>query len=641
MESFLGVPVRVGEHIYGNLYLTESENGSFTEDDQELIVALAATAGIAIENARLYDVARTREVWNAAIADVMAAMLDVSGENILDVIAGRVAALIDADLVAVAVPRGDGDVVLTTVHGSGAEVLRDRIYPAAVALSARALATRRAVSVDGQSPSTGLDWHPDVGPTMAIPLFAGDDPLGVLSISRPTGGAAFTDADVEMAFAFAAQASIALEVVRAREDRQRLETAQDRARIARDLHDHVIQRLFGAGLSLQAVSATVDAETSAHIEAQIDAIDAAIQDIRTVIFALSSGERRGAKRLRDRLLDVVAEVAGNWPSQPRISFAGPLDSLVSAELADDLVAVLRELLTNVVKHAHSKAVEIEVAIVDDKVKLAVDDDGRGISGSAPRSGLANVAERAALRHGDCRIAPRPGGGTRIEWSVPVGTRARRKRMIRVFLVDDHEIVRRGIAQLVDAEPDLEVVGEAGTVREAARRIAATRPTVAVLDVRLPDGNGIDLCRDIRSANPDVHCLILTAYDDDEALRSAVLAGASGYVLKDVRSRSLVEAVRMAASGATIQAPDVMLHAAMALHPESAAAHESPGPVLSLRENQVLSLIADGLTNREIGERLGLAEKTVKNYVSALLAKLGMERRTQAAVYGADRKHRAD
>ena len=420
MESFLGVPVRVGEHIYGNLYLTESANGSFTEDDEELIVALAATAGIAIENARLYDVARTREVWNAAIADVMAAMLDVSGENILDVIAERVAALIDADLVAVAVPRSEGDVVLTTVHGSGAEDLRDRIYPAAVALSARALATRRAVSVDGQSPSTGLDWQPDVGPTMAIPLFAGADPLGVLSISRPTGGAAFTDADVEMAFAFAAQASIALEVVRAREDRQRLETAQDRARIARDLHDHVIQRLFGAGLSLQAVSATVDADTSAHIEAQIDAIDAAIQDIRTVIFALSSGERRGAKRLRDRLLDVVAEVAGTWSSQPRISFAGPLDSLVSAELADDLVAVLRELLTNVVKHAHSKTVEIEVAIVDDTVKLAVDDDGRGISGSAPRSGLANVAERAALRRGDCRIAPRAGGGTRIEWSVPVG-----------------------------------------------------------------------------------------------------------------------------------------------------------------------------------------------------------------------------
>lgn len=208
-------------------------------------------------------------------------------------------------------------------------------------------------------------------------------------------------------------------------------------------------------------------------------------------------------------------------------------------------------------------------------------------------------------------------------------------MIRVFLVDDHEIVRRGIGQLVDAEADLTVVGEAGSFHEAGRRIDATLPDVAVLDVRLPDGNGIDLCRDIRSAHPDIACLILTAYDDDDALRSAVLAGASGYVLKDIRSRALIDAIRRVASGGTIQSAAVLRQAATALHPDRRA--ESPGPELSLREGQVLGLIAEGLTNREIGARLGLAEKTVKNYVSGLLAKLGMERRTQAAVYGAEHK----
>ena len=210
-------------------------------------------------------------------------------------------------------------------------------------------------------------------------------------------------------------------------------------------------------------------------------------------------------------------------------------------------------------------------------------------------------------------------------------------MIRVFLVDDHEIVRRGIAQLVDAEPDLTVVGEAGSFQEAGRRIEATLPDVAVLDVRLPDGNGIDLCRDVRSAHPEIACLILTAYDDDDALRSAVLAGASGYVLKDIRSRALIDAIRRVASGGTIQSAAVLRQAATALQPDTRA--ESPGPELSLREGQVLGLIAEGLTNREIGARLGLAEKTVKNYVSGLLAKLGMERRTQAAVYGAE--HRRD
>jgi two-component system response regulator DevR len=211
-------------------------------------------------------------------------------------------------------------------------------------------------------------------------------------------------------------------------------------------------------------------------------------------------------------------------------------------------------------------------------------------------------------------------------------------MIRVFLVDDHEIVRRGIAQLVDTQPDLTVVGEAATVKEALRRIAATLPDVAVLDVRLPDGDGVTLCRDIRSAHPAVACLILTAYDDDDALRSAILAGASGYVLKDIRSGALIDAVRRAAAGGTIQSADVLRAAASALRPIAEREEEPAGPALSLRESQVLDLIAGGMTNREIGARLGLAEKTVKNYVSGLLAKLGMERRTQAAVYGAERKH---
>lgn len=211
-------------------------------------------------------------------------------------------------------------------------------------------------------------------------------------------------------------------------------------------------------------------------------------------------------------------------------------------------------------------------------------------------------------------------------------------MTRVFLVDDHEIVRRGIAQLVDAEPDLDVVGEAGDIAEALRRIEATAPDVAVLDVRLPDGSGVDLCREVRSRHPQIACLMLTAYDDDEALRSAALAGASGYVLKDIRSAALVDAIRASAAGRTVQSAQALRTAAQAAAaPVTGNAPASPDADLTYRERQVLDLIADGLTNREIGERLGLAEKTVKNYVSGLLAKLGMVRRTQAAVYGAERR----
>lgn len=201
---------------------------------------------------------------------------------------------------------------------------------------------------------------------------------------------------------------------------------------------------------------------------------------------------------------------------------------------------------------------------------------------------------------------------------------------RVFLVDDHEIVRRGIADLIDAERDLEVVGESGTVDRTLGRVEATRPDVVVLDVHLPDGNGIDLCRDLKARFPDLHCLILTAYDDEQAAYGAVLAGADGYALKDVRGSKLVEGIRRIVAGHRLLSSDLSqrVTARMAEAPAEVA------PDLTLREQQVLKLIAEGLSNRQIGERLELAEKTVKNYVSGLLAKLGMERRTQAAVYGA-------
>ncbi|WP_164234381.1 response regulator [Microbacterium hydrocarbonoxydans] len=204
-------------------------------------------------------------------------------------------------------------------------------------------------------------------------------------------------------------------------------------------------------------------------------------------------------------------------------------------------------------------------------------------------------------------------------------------MTRVFLVDDHEIVRQGISRIIGDERDLEVVGESGAVEGTIGRIRATVPDVVVLDVRLPDGSGIDLCRRIRSELPAVRCLILTAFDDDAAAVAAVVSGASGYVLKSVRGANIAESVRRAARGESLIPPSV---AARVQEELRARAEEKPRAdvELTLRERQALRLIAEGLTNRQIGERLGLAEKTVKNYVTGLLSKLGMERRTQAAVY---------
>ena len=202
-------------------------------------------------------------------------------------------------------------------------------------------------------------------------------------------------------------------------------------------------------------------------------------------------------------------------------------------------------------------------------------------------------------------------------------------MIHVFLVDDHELVRRGITALLNAEPDIEVIGEAATAAQARSRIRATRPDVAILDVRLPDGSGIDVCREVRSENPDVKCLMLTGYDDDEAIYAAVLAGAAGYVIKDVQGSGLLDSLRKVAAGKKLIHPSMSGRVVQRI----TDSHQSDPRLesLSTRERDILPLIAEGLTNREIGERLGLAEKTVKNYISGLLSKLGLQRRTQAAV----------
>lgn len=228
--------------------------------------------------------------------------------------------------------------------------------------------------------------------------------------------------------------------------------------------------------------------------------------------------------------------------------------------------------------------------------------------------------------------------------------------ITVFLLDDHEIVRRGLIDLLESHDGFRVVGEAGTAAEALRRIPTLAPQVALLDARLPDGSGIDVCRDIQVSSPTTRCLILTSYDDDDALFAAVMAGASGYLLKQIRGTSLTEAVAHVAAGHSLIDPALVerllerIRRSHGADPVDGAGSRGPGrdgpgrpgsrsQSLTDREQEILTLIAEGLTNRQIGERLHLAEKTVKNYVSGLLAKLGFERRTQAAVYGA--QHGAD
>jgi signal transduction histidine kinase len=418
MESFLGVPVRVRGEVYGNLYLSESVDGPFSDEDEELLIALAATAGAAIDHARLFDESQRRQQWSAASAEVTAALLSENTEDSLAIIVERVARLSDADLVCVLLPSGGETMTVTAADGSLAERFAGMAFDSASTLAAQALESGQPVLSDIEFMSN-VDPTLALGPTMAIPFSSPDDSPGVLTVSRVAGRAGFSSADLEMAADFAGQASIALRLASLRSDKARLAVLEDRGRIARDLHDHVIQRLFGAGLSLQSVAgATNDPVLRARISQQVDSLDAAIAEIRTAIFALSASADSRDPALRHQVIATVSEMSALFEESPRLTFSGAVDLLVSVQLADDVVAVIREGLSNVARHAAATQIAVAVTISDGRLVVQIEDDGRGVQLPLSRSsGTTNLQRRAAAHDGEFSLRNGANGGTVLRWEV--------------------------------------------------------------------------------------------------------------------------------------------------------------------------------------------------------------------------------
>ncbi|GAA2000369.1 GAF domain-containing protein [Microbacterium ulmi] len=399
MDSFLGVPIRVRDAVYGNLYLTDAAAGAFTEQDEELVVALAATAGIAIENARLYAQTRAREAWTAALADVLGALLDTTGEDALEIVVDRIGPLVGAQLVTLAVPLRDGTHLrVTSARGAGADAVRGRVYPTRGSLAGHALTSRRAAHVARLPEASLSDVSPAQGPTVALPLFSGEEPLGVLTVSRPADAPEFDDADFDMAFVFAGQAGVAIEVVRGRDDRRRLDGARRRVRIARDLHDHVIQRLYGAGLALQASPATPNV-----VDEQVEALDAAIRELRTVILALGLEEPTSGS-LRERLISLVAEASDDRDAAPSLRFSGAVDILVPPDVADDIAVLTAKAL------ATAGPLDLVVS-VDDAIVVRVQGEEVG--------DLASSAASSAASHGGTSTVVGEDAASVLTWTVPL------------------------------------------------------------------------------------------------------------------------------------------------------------------------------------------------------------------------------
>lgn len=422
MSSFLGVPVRVREEVLGYLYLADRRPDAFTPADEGLVESLAATAGVSISHARLFQESLCREEWSKASVQLTHELLTIDPEDALELVARRVSELARVDLVAVVLPvqpgQLDGDLVVDHAVGEQRGTVIGTRFPAGDTMVGLCMRTGHPQVRDSVTSVSRLP-RSSLGPAMAVPLLAAAGVRGSLFMMRDRGAHPFTSFDVDLVTSFAGQAALALERADARLVGIRARTLEERDRIARDLHDHVVQRLFAAGLNIQSVCTTLGPGPEVdRLNAQIDEIDATIRQIRTTIFGLNRPAQRSTG-VRSEVLAVVGATTVLLPGPPEVVFRGPLDLLVPAELYADLVAVVREGLTNVGRHAAASRVEVLVEVDAHDVAVEVLDDGGGIDSRAPMSGLRNLARRAATLGGSFEVGPRDERGTRLRWTVPL------------------------------------------------------------------------------------------------------------------------------------------------------------------------------------------------------------------------------
>ena len=434
MRGFLGVPVRIRDEVFGNLYLTNKRGGGhFTEDDEAVLVALGAAAAVAVENSRLYEAARRQQRWIQASAEVTTRLLSGSepGEVLAD-ITRQARELSEADLAVLALPDEEGRrLTITYADGDGADATRGLVLPAGESLSGRVLSTGEPLTAtdfaaDERASKAARGAMSQIGPAVVFPLGAPGNVRGVLTVGRRHGALPFPQAQADVVASFAAQAGVALELAASRAEGERLSLYQDRDRIARDLHDLVIQRLYATGMSLEGTMPMITRpEVASRITNAVDAMDETIKDIRATIFALQAHDATGQPYLRGDIVVLVEEMTPLLGFAPSLRLGAGLGAPVSPELAGQVLAALREALSNAARHADARQVEVTVDVdPEGMLTVLVIDDGAGMPAGAHRSGLRNLAQRAEDLGGTLRLGPAyptaPTPGTRLEWRVPRG-----------------------------------------------------------------------------------------------------------------------------------------------------------------------------------------------------------------------------
>ncbi|EWM10246.1 GAF family protein [Kutzneria sp. 744] len=415
MHSFLGAPVLVRDEVFGNLYMTEKRGGGeFTADDEVVLRALAAAAGVAIENARLFERSQQRQRWLEATSEIRAELLGgATVDDALSLVVLRAMELTDSTCAMVLLANGDDTLTVRGVVGACAEQLEGTTLPDGRRLldNAPRLITDLAQELDGRLPGNVL------GPGLVVEFRTSDGSTGALVTARDKDGVDYRPDDVPLVTSFADQAALALELAEKQRTKGMLDLLADRERIARDLHDHVIQRLFATGLSLQGtLRMIVDPEARKRVQNSVGQLDQTVMEIRTSIFDLHTADE--VSSLRRTLLDVVSELTNGTDVSPSVRMSGAVDTLVPPDVAPHAEAALREGLSNALRHARAKHIVVTIEAAHDLI-VDVLDDGVGVPATVARSGLANIENRASTFGGTLTVTPGPDTGTRYTWTVPI------------------------------------------------------------------------------------------------------------------------------------------------------------------------------------------------------------------------------
>jgi signal transduction histidine kinase len=424
MRSFLGTPVRVREEIFGNLYLTEKKGeAEFNDDDVVVLEALAAAAGVAIENARLFELARRRERWQQASGEVNSLLLGgADREEAFDLIAGRTCELSGSDIALILLADDSGDTLrVEAAAGPRGQEMIGRTMSAGTPAIATVINDRKPAVYGDFAELLGpeIDLFSEFGPADVVPFGSVTGVSGLLLALRNKDGRRFTGEQLPMLASFAAQAALALELADKQRQQRMLDLLADRDRIAGDLHDHVIQRLFASGMSLQAIVDRIrDGEARNRVSHVIGQLDDTMRDIRTSIFDLHTSGEASSTSLRRRMLDLVAEASANTERSPAVRISGAVDSRVPPPVAEHALAVLHEGVSNAVRHAHATDIIVTVEAGTDLV-IDVTDNGVGMPTNVARSGLLNLERRATECGGTTTVSPHANGGTRLVWRVPL------------------------------------------------------------------------------------------------------------------------------------------------------------------------------------------------------------------------------